>query len=166
MAIIQISELKKIRTIYVDKKIIFCSGGFDLTHAGHILFFEDCKSLGDILVVSVGTDASLQARKGDNRPILNEHIRLKTVDSLKPVDFCFINQKEFDINNKLATVELAFKELQPDIYVINEDAFDIQYRKELCSKYDIELVIMPRHCPPEFENISVTKIVEKIKSTM
>lgn len=35
------------------KKIGFCSGSFDLTHAGHVLFFEDCKKHVDIFCQGV-----------------------------------------------------------------------------------------------------------------
>ena len=95
MAKIIIKELHLIRKEFSDKKIVFCSGNFDLTHVGHILFFEDCKKQGDILVVGVGGDEIMKINK-DNRIILNEKVRLKTIDSLKPVDFCFID----DVSNK------------------------------------------------------------------
>ena len=163
MTVVNMRDLPKIREKYKDKKIVFCSGGFDLTHVGHILFFEDCKKYGDILVVAVGTDNSLKKRKGDGRPILNEHIRIKTIDSLKPVDYCFINKKEFDVNKPLATIETTFAELKPNVYVINEDAFDISYRQKLCNDYHVKLVILPRWFPPEFDGISTSKIIEKIK---
>ena len=111
-------ELRDLRKIFRDKKIVFCSGSFDLTHAGHILFFEDCKKYGDLLFVSIGSDILLRRYKGDSRPILNENIRMKTVDSLKPVDYCFLDNilKE---NNNCYGLELAFEMLRPDVYVIN-----------------------------------------------
>ena len=163
MAIININDLKNIREEHKDKKIVFCSGSFDLTHAGHILFFEDCKKQGDILVVAVGKDSSIKDNKGDKRPILNEHIRLKTIDSLKPVDYCYIDPISMS-GNKLYTIERAFENLKPDIYTINEDAFDIPYRKELSEKYGVKLIILPRICPLEFDGISTSKIIQKIKN--
>lgn len=162
MAVISINDLKRIREENKGKKIVFCSGSFDLTHAGHILFFEDCKKHGDILVVAVGKDSSIKDNKGDKRPILNQYIRLKTIDSLKPVDYCYIDQTSMS-GNKLYTIERAFENLKPDMYVINEDAFDIPYRKELSEKYRVKLIILPRTCPPEFDGISTSKIIQKIK---
>ncbi|MDP3881866.1 MAG: adenylyltransferase/cytidyltransferase family protein [Nanoarchaeota archaeon] len=163
MTQITVQDLPGIREEYKDKKIVFCSGSFDLTHVGHILFFEDCKKLGDILVVGVGSDNIVKKNKGDKRPILNEFIRIKTIDSLKPVDYClldFVSNKD----NPLYFLDVALKELKPDIYVINEDAFDTPYREELCKRLNVKLSILPRSCPPEFEGISTTQIVDKVKS--
>ena len=159
-------DIQKLHSTYPSKKIIFCSGTFDLTHAGHILFFEDCKKQGDILVVMVGDDASIKQNKGSDRPVLNQHVRLKTVASLKPVDHCFINPYE-EIEGKgevFYTVRRVFDSFRPDVWVINEDALDIPSRQRLAEKYNVQLLILPRVCPPEFESISTTAIIKKIKT--
>lgn len=152
-----------IRKRHKNKKIIFCSGGFDLAHAGHVLFFEECKKRGDILVVGVGNDHILGKNKGKNRPILNQHLRLKLIDSLKPVDYCFLDESK-EGNHPLDIVEGGFKNLMPDVYITNEDAFDMPYRKKLASKYKVKMVILRRSCPPEFDNVSTSKIIEKIRA--
>lgn len=161
--IIKSSELASIRETYKGKRIVFCTGSFDLVHAGHILFFEDCKKHGDLSVVMIGGDNLLKRYKGDTRPILNEHIRLKTIDSLKPVDFCFI-EPELDTSNLLAGIEFGLSHLHPDVYIINTDASNQEYRKELCKKHGVTLKILDRTCPPEFESISTTRLIEKIQS--
>jgi len=155
--------LPEIKERHRDKKIVFCSGSFDLVHVGHILFFEDCKNQGDILVVGVAGEDILRINKGDKRVILNDHVRLKTIDSLKPVDYCILDTVS-NKENPLFLLDLVFEKLKPDIYVINEDAFNIKYREELCKKSGVQLVTLKRNCPPEFEGISTTKIIEKIKS--
>lgn len=154
-------DLTKIREKFKDKKIVFCSGVFDITHAGHIIFLEDCKETGDILVVAIGDDESIRQYKGSKRPILNETIRLKTVDSLKPVDYTFLIKSK---SEPLDILPFIFEKLKPDNYIINTDAFDIPYRKKLCEQFSINLIILDRHCPEEFENISTSKIIEKIKN--
>lgn len=156
-------NLRNIRKKHKNEKIVFCSGCFDLTHAGHVLFFEDCKKRGDVLVVGVGNDYILGINKGRNRPILNQCVRLKLIDSLKPVDYCFLDES-YQENHPLDIVEGAFKNLEPNIYIINEDASDISYRKRLALKYRTKMVILKRSCPPEFEDISTSKIIKKIKS--
>ena len=162
MVQIKFEDLPALRKKLKNKKIVFCSGAFDLTHAGHIIFFEDCKNLGDILIVSLGGDKLLKKYKGDLRPILNENIRLKTVDSLKPIDYCFI-EPLFENKNIFYGLDVTLGALRPDIYVLNEDALNIDYRKRLCKKYNTQLVILKRHCPKKFERISTSKIIEKIK---
>ena len=164
MAIISNKEFAKIRRKHTDHKIVYCDGSFDMTHAGHVLFFEDCKSQGDILVVGVAADADLRKYKGKTRPVLNQHIRLKAVDSFKPVDYCFLNKLPTQ-DNLLSQLEVNFSKLKPDIYVVNEDAFNIEYRKKVADKHKVKLVVAKRTCPPDFEAISTTKIIEKIKNT-
>src|SRR3989338_4598654 len=104
VAVIQYKDFKQLRNKLRGKKIVFCSGIFDITHAGHVLFFEDCKTYGDILAVAVGSDAIIRINKGPARPVLNEHLRLKMVDSLKPVDYCFIDAVS-DGDNQLMIID-------------------------------------------------------------
>ncbi|MBT6225868.1 MAG: adenylyltransferase/cytidyltransferase family protein, partial [Candidatus Scalindua sp.] len=35
------------------KKVVHCHGVFDLIHIGHIKHFQEAKSMGDILVVTL-----------------------------------------------------------------------------------------------------------------
>ena len=155
-------NLSKIREKHSKEKIVFCSGSFDLTHAGHVLFFEDCRKLGDILVVGIGGDKIVRINKGYNRPILNEHARLKIIDSLRVVDYCFLDHVSSK-TRPLLSVELVLKKMHPNIYVINEDAFNIPYRKSLAKKHGVKLVILKRRCPPKFKSSSTSKIIKKIR---
>ncbi len=164
--IVQYEELSELREMHKDKKIVFASGAFDLTHAGHILFFEDCKKYGEILVVAIGEDSITRKFKGEVRPILNEYIRLKTVDSLKPVDYSLIvreTQLSPSYPLSISAFPNLFERLKPDIWVVNKDALDILMRKELANKCNIKLIVLERYCPKEFEDISTTKLIEKIK---
>lgn len=133
-----------------------------MTHAGHVLFFEDCKNYGDILVVGVGNDYILGVNKGRNQPFFNQHVRLKLIDSFKSVDYCFLDESG-EKNHPLDIVKETFKNLKPDIYIINDDAINIQHRKRLSLKYGIKMSILKRSCPSEFNNISTSNIIKKIK---
>ena len=44
-------QLNKLKT--QKKKIVLVHGVFDLVHLGHIYYFQEAKSYGDILVVSL-----------------------------------------------------------------------------------------------------------------
>lgn len=162
MAIVTRKDLAKIRRLHAGKRIVFCSGVFDLTHAGHALFFEDCKRFGDILVVAVGTDVDVRKYKGDGRPILNQHVRLKMVDMLKPVDYCFFGSP-LRKDGFMMPMQRMMKQLRPDVYVINKDAFDMPGRRRLAKECNTKLMVCDRSCPPEFEGISTTKIVERMQ---
>lgn len=162
MTIINIDELSKLRKDNSNKKIVFASGSFDLTHAGHVLFFEDCKKYGDILVVAVGSDKVIRQLKGEGRPILNQSLRLKIIDSLKVVDYTILDEittKE----DPHAMFKLFFEKLKPDIYMINEDVKDVGEREKLCKQFNIKMILSLRECPVEFGSVSTTKIIERVK---
>ena len=163
MAIITMETLAELRKTHAEKRIVFCSGVFDLTHAGHALFFEDCKKLGDILVVAVGCDMNIQTYKGKGRPVCNQYVRAKMVDSLKPIDYVFIDepmQKE----NLHEFLPHVFAKLQPDVYAVNKDAFGIPDRQKILERYpQVQFVLLERWCPPEFDAISTTGLIQKIK---
>jgi len=165
--VIKFKDLPNLRKKFKNKKIVFCDGCFDLTHAGHALFFENCKKHGDILVVGVGSDQTVRKYK-INRPILNEHLRLKMIASLKPVNYCFI-QPPISFKNPdelLEVTAMELKQLKPDVYVINSDAFNIPRRKEILERYPkVTMRILKRTAPKKFDSISTTKIIEYIKKS-
>lgn len=165
MAQIKFNDLEELRKKHSREKIVFCSGCFDLTHAGHVLFFEDCKKHGDILVVMLGSDKLIQKAKGGSRPILNEHLRMKMIDSLKPVDYVFLDYLRPDSPHFLYLLDVVIEKLKPDAYVINADATNIPYRENFSKKHGVPLVILERQCPPEFDAPSTTKIIEKIRKS-
>ena len=160
--IISPEKLQSIRVNNPNKTVAFCSGVFDLTHAGHVLFFEDCKKHADILVVGVSGGLSVSNRKEPGRPVMNKYVRIKMVDSLKPVDYCFINEPSPD-GDPFFSTKKALRELKPDLYVINKDAFDIPAREAMAAELGVKLLVLERWCLPEFEKISTTKLIEKIK---
>ncbi len=81
-------ELGKLRGKGV--KIVSTNGCFDLLHAGHVRVLEAAKSLGDVLVVGVNSDASVRKLKGPKRPINKARSRAEVVAGLGCVDFVCI----------------------------------------------------------------------------
>jgi D-beta-D-heptose 7-phosphate kinase/D-beta-D-heptose 1-phosphate adenosyltransferase len=51
------------------KKLVTTNGCFDILHAGHVKYLEEARGLGDILVVGINSDASVQKLKGPSRPL-------------------------------------------------------------------------------------------------
>ena len=159
------NQLADLRSLYERDAIVFCSGSFDLIHPGHGLFFEDCKKHGDILVVQVGCDASIRKYKGGNRPIYNQDVRLKAVDLMKPVDYCILEEEicEGGAEEYLFPLLPAFEKLKPDCWIFNSEASEIESRRELAQRFGIEIIVLERTSPKEFENISTTQIIKKIR---
>ena len=160
MAIININNLAKLMKNYRHQKIVYCSGSFNLLNVGHIIHFEFCKKQGDILVVNIGPDKDIRRNKGNDRPILPQKIRLQIINSLKPIDYCFIGKEYRDGEDPFTNLESILKKLQPDIYVINNDSQkQIPLLKKFSKKYKFKLIVSNRKHP-----LSTTDIIEKIKA--
>ena len=84
-----VSELKSKR-----KKIVFTNGCFDILHIGHIKYLEEAKNCGDILILGLNSDKSVQKLKGENRPINTESDRAYILASLEVVDYLVIFQED------------------------------------------------------------------------
>ena len=69
------------------RRIVFTNGCFDLLHIGHVRYLEKAKTLGDVLVVGVNSDASVRKLKGPKRPILPEEERTEILSGLGCVDY-------------------------------------------------------------------------------
>ncbi|HET8549600.1 MAG TPA: adenylyltransferase/cytidyltransferase family protein [Bryobacteraceae bacterium] len=68
------------------KAVVFTNGCYDLLHPGHIRLLEAARSFGDILILALNTDASVQRLKGPNRPLIREHDRIALACALASVD--------------------------------------------------------------------------------
>lgn len=82
-------ELVKIRARLrrQGKTVVFTNGCFDLLHGGHILLFRKARSLGDILVVALNSDASIRRLKGPTRPVFPLAERQEVLAALECVDY-------------------------------------------------------------------------------
>jgi D-glycero-beta-D-manno-heptose 1-phosphate adenylyltransferase len=72
------------------RRVVFTNGCFDLIHPGHISYLREARSLGDLLVVAINSDASVQRIKGPERPILSEIERAHVLEAMEMVDYVTI----------------------------------------------------------------------------
>ena len=75
------SGLQELRQANPEKKIVFCTGCYDIIQSGHAVFFNQCKEFGDILVVGVGRDEIITRLKGTGRPVNGENNRIHCNDT-------------------------------------------------------------------------------------
>jgi rfaE bifunctional protein nucleotidyltransferase chain/domain len=68
------------------KKVVFTNGCYDILHPGHIRLLERCRAMGDVLILALNTDSSVQRIKGPKRPFLNEEQRVEMARHLAAVD--------------------------------------------------------------------------------
>ena len=87
---------------------------FDLLHVGHIKHFEEAKSFGDILIVTLTPDKYVN--KGPNRPAFGTPLRMDALAALEVVDFV--------VENKWPTAVETIKTIKPNIYFKGPDYQD------------------------------------------
>jgi rfaE bifunctional protein nucleotidyltransferase chain/domain len=69
-----------------NKKLVFTNGVFDILHAGHVTYLAKARSMGDVLIIGLNSDASTQSIKGPKRPLQHEEDRAKLLSGLKSCD--------------------------------------------------------------------------------
>jgi len=89
------------------KTIVHCHGVFDLLHIGHIRHFEQARSMGDVLVVTLTPDRYVD--KGPDRPAFPERLRCEALASLHCTDYVAVNE--------WPTAEETLRLLRPHFYV-------------------------------------------------
>lgn len=82
------SELVALRAQWKaqGKKVVFTNGCYDILHPGHMRLLESARNLGDLLILALNTDASVQRLKGPMRPMIPQAERATMADSLAAVD--------------------------------------------------------------------------------
>jgi rfaE bifunctional protein nucleotidyltransferase chain/domain len=68
------------------KTVVFTNGCYDLLHPGHIRTLEQCRSMGDVLILGLNSDASVRRMKGPSRPLLDQNERAEVASALEAVD--------------------------------------------------------------------------------
>ena len=96
-----------------NKKVVFTNGCFDIIHAGHIDYLSKAKTLGDVMIVGLNSDDSVQIIKGKKRPILKESERAFILTNIEHVDYVVIFDQD--------TPEQLIAKLIPDILVKGAD---------------------------------------------
>ncbi len=153
-------QLQNLRETYSNKTIVFCTGCYDILQSGHAVFFNQCKQLGDILVVGVGRDEVITTLKGPGRPVNPENNRMYLVAAMHDVDFAVLNDHEI-VGNKIDFKNIL-ELLKPDIFVLNDDDAGLEEKSRICQRIGTEIKLVSRIVPPELEATSTTRIIDKI----
>lgn len=95
------------------RKIVFTNGCFDILHHGHLDLIAKAADLGNILVMGLNTDRSVQKLKGPERPVNHENDRAFQLASLLCVDAVCLFDED--------TPEELIKLINPDVLVKGGD---------------------------------------------
>jgi D-beta-D-heptose 7-phosphate kinase / D-beta-D-heptose 1-phosphate adenosyltransferase len=95
------------------RRIVFTNGCFDILHRGHITYLNRAKTLGDVLILGVNSDASIRRLKGPHRPINSLEDRVQVLAALSSIDHIV----SFDEDTPCDLV----RALRPDVFVKGGD---------------------------------------------
>ncbi len=95
------------------KRVVLTNGCFDLLHRGHVRYLDQAKTVGDVLIVAINSDASVRALKGSDRPVMSHEERAEVVAALAAVDYVVIFEE--------LNPERVVQALEPDVLVKGGD---------------------------------------------
>lgn len=136
------------------KTIVTTNGCFDLLHVGHLRYLQQAKALGDVLIVCLNTDASIQRLKGPTRPIVQQDDRAEMMAGLGCVDGVVLFDED--------TPENILKVIQPTIHTKGGD-YTVESLPESATLQGMGTKI---EFLPLVQSRSTTSIVDKIKSQL
>ncbi len=135
-----------------QNRVVFTNGCFDILHRGHAIYLCQARALGELLVVGLNSDRSVEQLKGSGRPLNSWEDRAILLSALYSVDFVLF----FDEDTPVATIE----RLRPDIHCKGGD----YRRQDLAEGRAVEqgggrIVILPF-----IDSYSTTNICKKIEA--
>lgn len=134
-----------------NKKVVFTNGCFDILHHGHLALLAQAASLGNILIVGVNTDSSVQRLKGPERPITHEQDRVFQIASLLCTDAVCLFDED--------TPEELIKLIKPNVLVKGGDyTIDNIVGADFVQQNGGEVKIIPF-----VEGYSTTSLIGRIK---
>src|SRR5689334_20111826 len=116
--IVTFDDLPRIRELHRGRRIVHCHGAFDLVHLGHLIHFEEARTLGDVLVVTLTGDRHITKKRSIT---FTEEQRARQVAALEIVDYVAVIQEP--------TALSAIEALKPDVYVKGPEYADLTLDK-------------------------------------
>jgi cytidyltransferase-like protein len=133
------------------RKKVAVTGSYDWFHSGHVRFFEEASTLGELYVV-VGHDANLRLLKGEGHPLLPQEERRYLAGSIK-----YVKQALISSGDGWLDADPEIRRLKPDLYVVNEDG-DRGGKREYCERQGIQYRVLKRAPAPGLPQRSSTDL--------
>jgi cytidyltransferase-like protein len=96
-------------------RVVLAGGVYDVLHLGHLAALTEAKRLGDVLVVVVATDVTVETLK-ERKPLFPDEDRRALVEGLKPVDVAILGYEDVGFG-----FEQILAEVKPDIVAFGYD---------------------------------------------
>ncbi len=161
--IISYDEAKKIaKDLHVrGKKIVFKTGCFDILHVAHARMLAYAKSCGDVLIIGVGSDETLRALKGSDRPIFPATYRAELLAAFADVDYVVILDEP--LQGRIDH-EKIISLVRPDYYLLPPDDKALPEKQLMASTYGVSIILKPE-IKSDYANVPVntSDIIEKLR---
>jgi D-glycero-beta-D-manno-heptose 1-phosphate adenylyltransferase len=96
-----------------SRTLVMTNGVFDLLHPGHVDVLLAARREGDVLLVALNTDSSVQRLKGPTRPIRPEADRAYVLAALEAVDGVVLFEQDTPLD--------LIRRIEPDVLVKGGD---------------------------------------------
>lgn len=121
-------------------KVVLVGGVFDLLHVGHLHTLKSAKLLGDVLVIVVATNSTVNNLKKNRKIYHDENSRLELVSSIRFVDLAIIGGK----NSIYDTVDYV----KPDIIALGYDqVHNVEEMKKNCLERGLKIEVVRLSSP-------------------
>jgi rfaE bifunctional protein nucleotidyltransferase chain/domain len=131
--------------------IVTTNGCFDVLHRGHVSYLSASRSLGDLLIVGINSDASVRKLKGSGRPLNSEIDRACLLAALRYVDGVCVFEEDTPVE--------WLRSLKPQIHTKGAD-----YKNQQIPEMETMAAWGGRVSFIDFvENYSTTKLISKIQ---
>lgn len=134
----------------ISKVVVFVHGVFELIHPGHIAFLKSARNMGDILIVGVYDDKTVESIKGPARPVSSLEERMNVLSALS--DTSYIIPLAFPQNEEIIA------QLRPNI-VVQGEGNEYPLDTSSLGKYQGTLKTVKL-----YEHYSVTALIHEIKN--
>jgi D-glycero-beta-D-manno-heptose 1-phosphate adenylyltransferase len=134
------------------KTVATLNGSFDLLHAGHLQIIYEASLQGDILIVALNTDASIQKYKSPKRPVISLPYRLRMMASLEFVSYVTC----FDETDPRAVLE----KIRPHVHVNGAEYGSNCIEADIVKSHGGRI-----HIAPLVPGLSTSTLINKIVET-
>lgn len=138
------------------KNIVLVGGCFDILHLGHIVFLQNAKKHGDILMVLLEHDEDIKQQKGKRRPINDQHARAVVLAELTSVDYIILLPS---MNSNTMYDDLIYQ-IKPAIIATTEGDLARGHKERQAKLIGCQVVNVTRR----IENRSTTEMARLIEN--
>lgn len=115
--------------------VVFTSGVWDILHTAHLHYLMHLKLKGDLLIVGIDNNESVQRLKGEGRPFFDVQERAMTVANIRCVDYVFSFGGVWQVEHLI--------KLKPDFVGIPSYDPNIENKMEKLALANVKPIITP-----------------------